>query len=103
MVAKIKTNGIRLCESSILGKTHKKILNIFNTEISSDYLKKEDTLGYTLDIYYDKKSKLGFYLISYKIFNKNLSTSLIKEKLIKLNEEELLSIEKEYELFIKTK
>lgn len=103
MVTKLKTKGVRLCESSVLGKTHKKILSDFDKEVSSEFLKDEDILGYTIDIYYDKKSKMGFYLVSYKIFHEDLSTSLIRERLVKLEEEEsFLYIKKEYELFIRS-
>lgn len=100
MVERVKTKGIRLCESSVLGKMHKDILDKFKNDVYVNN-SEDETYGYTLQIFYDQKVKFGFAVISYKIFHEDYSTDVIKERLIKLDENSFFTAKEEYELFIK--
>lgn len=102
MVIKCKTTGIRLCESNVLGERHKKLINGFNIkEIKKDVtVEEDDILGYVLNIFYDKKSDLGFILISYKTFDDNNYTKTLYERLERIRLNEFYDILSEYNKFI---
>lgn len=94
MIIKIKTRGIRLCDCSFLGKVHNNILKDFK------FKSEEENIGYTLDIFFDDESNIGFAIVEYKIFFKDYTAKKIKEKIINLDKETFTSIQKEYKPFI---
>lgn len=109
MITKFKTKGIRLCESSVLGEVHKRILkdfdnktidNILNNKVDKE-IGEDDTLGYTLELYYDEESNIGFTILKFKVFHKDYSTDTIGEKIISLSKESFILTQKEYKDFEK--